>query len=160
MQKHFFPIVFAFLLLMAACRRNPNIVGVKGPLPARDMGLTLIHEHVFLDWTGADSIRPDRWDNDAAVRRILPYLRDMQAQGVKTMLECTPNYIGRNPRLPARLADSTGLNIPSPTRGITARRAINMCLHTLTRNRPTNWRRVGLLNLKRASTEPASGRVL
>jgi phosphotriesterase-related protein len=115
MKKLVFGTFSVWLFCASVCAQTPQIVGVKGPFPARDMGLALIHEHVFLDWTGADSIRPARWDNDAAARRILPYLREMQAQGVKTMLECTPNYIGRNPVLLARLADSTGLNIVTNT---------------------------------------------
>lgn len=79
------------------------------------MGLTLIHEHVFLDWAGAAKTRPETWNNDSATAVILPYLRAAQQHGVKTILECTPNYIGRNPRLLARLADSTGLQFLSNT---------------------------------------------
>lgn len=79
------------------------------------MGLTLIHEHVFLDWAGATKTQPETWNNDSATAVILPYLRAVQQYGVKTILECTPNYIGRNPRLLARLADSTGLQFLTNT---------------------------------------------
>jgi phosphotriesterase-related protein len=87
------------------------IMTVNGKIPADSMGLSLIHEHVFLDWTGADSINPKAWDNEAAFRTILPDLLEMKALGVRTFLECTPNYLGRNPLLLKRLADSTGLQI-------------------------------------------------
>lgn len=91
------------------------IMTVNGPIPAAETGTTLIHEHVFLDWSGADSIRPEQWDNEEAFRVILPELREMQAFGVKTFFECTPNYLGRNPLLLRRLADSTGLHIITNT---------------------------------------------
>lgn len=63
---------------------------VNGKILADSMGLSLIHEHVFLDWTGADSIQPKDWDNEAAFKMILPDLLEMKALGVRTFLECTP----------------------------------------------------------------------
>ena len=102
------------LLVLHACA-PASIMTVNGPVAAKNMGTTLIHEHVFLDWTGADSIQPQQWDQEAAMRQILPFLRDMQTKNVKTMLECTPNYIGRNPILLKRLADSTGIQILTNT---------------------------------------------
>lgn len=108
-------LLLALVLLAAFCRpkteEHATIMTVKGPIPAADMGKTLIHEHVFLDWSGADSIQTERWDNEEAFHIILPELREMQASGVKTFFECTPNYLGRNPALLRRLADSTGLHI-------------------------------------------------
>jgi len=88
---------------------------VAGPIPAADMGTALIHEHVFLDWSGADSIQPEQWHNEAAFHVILPKLQEMKLLGVKTFFECTPNYLGRNPALLRRLADSTGLHIVTNT---------------------------------------------
>ncbi len=102
------------LLFLHACA-PATIMTINGPVRAKNMGVTLIHEHVFLDWTGADSIQPQQWDQNAAMRKILPFLRDMQAKNVKTMMECTPNYVGRNPILLKRLADSTGLQMLTNT---------------------------------------------
>lgn len=92
-----------------------TIQTIQGAIAAKKMGVTLIHEHVFLDWAGAAKTQPTTWNNDSAVSIILPYLRAAQQHGVKTILECTPNYIGRNPRLLARLADSTGLQFLTNT---------------------------------------------
>ena len=54
------------------------------------MGTTLIHEHVFIDWAGADSTNPSTWNNDEAYELILPYLEEVKAKGVTTILDATP----------------------------------------------------------------------
>ncbi|MBV6442947.1 MAG: Phosphotriesterase homology protein [Saprospiraceae bacterium] len=118
-----FSLLLAPALLLVCCHtlkrgeksRQPAIMTVSGIVPADQMGKALIHEHVFLDWTGADSIRPELWDNAAAFLVTLPKLREMKAFGVETFFECTPNYLGRNPALLRRLADSTGLRIVTNT---------------------------------------------
>lgn len=92
-----------------------EIMTVNGPIPATEMGRSLIHEHVFLDWTGADSLDSSQWDTEAAYEIILPYLEEARSRGVQTMLECTPAYLGRNPLLLKRLAESTGLQILTNT---------------------------------------------
>lgn len=115
--------LFTLAILLVQCHsikpektsQPPVIMTVSGPVPAKQTGTALIHEHVFLDWTGADSIRPDRWDNEAAFQVILPKLKEMKTFGVQTFFECTPNYLGRNPALLRRLADSTGLYIVTNT---------------------------------------------
>lgn len=107
---------FLFLLFLTGFSlKAQQIQSIRSSIPAKKMGLTLIHEHVFLDWAGAAKTQPATWNNDSAVAVILPYLRAAQQHGVKTILECTPNYIGRNPRLLARLADSTGLQFLTNT---------------------------------------------
>lgn len=113
MTLFFFGITF--LLSNQIQKEVPYIMTISGVIPADSMGLSLIHEHVFLDWTGADSIQPQDWDNEAAFKTILPDLLEMKALGVRTFLECTPNYLGRNPLLLKRLADSTGLQMLTNT---------------------------------------------
>ena len=112
-------IRFAPLFLLLCCGLTmlsaQKIQTIQSSISPKKMGLTLIHEHVFLDWSGAEKTKPESWNNDSAVTVILPYLRAVQKYGVKTILECTPNYIGRNPKLLARLADSTGLQFLSNT---------------------------------------------
>ncbi|XOV91075.1 MAG: phosphotriesterase [Bacteroidota bacterium] len=88
---------------------------VNGPISVDSMGVTLIHEHVFLDWSPEADYDPMKWNNEEAFHFILPYLKEMKAAGVKTFLECTPAYLGRNPKLLKRLSDETGLNILTNT---------------------------------------------
>ncbi len=108
------------ILLLAACTPEPAarmamVMTIAGPIPADSLGLTLIHEHVFLDWRGADSIRPEDWQEDSAFLAVLPRLAEVRASGVRTMLECTPSYLGRNPRLLQRLAAASGLQLITNT---------------------------------------------
>jgi phosphotriesterase-related protein len=138
MNRHLLPqLLFAgSIALLAACRPTPQdasyLMTVNGPIPADSMGLALIHEHVFLDWSGADSINPADWDEEAAFRLILPYLQEMKTQGVRTFLECTPAWLGRNPRLLRQLADSTGLQILTNTGYYGARNDAHLPGHAYT----------------------------
>ena len=91
------------------------VLTVRGSIPGDSLGMTLIHEHVFLDWTGAESIRPQEWEEEAAFEIILPYLLEVKKYGVRSILECTPAYLGRNPSLLHRLSTETGLHILTNT---------------------------------------------
>jgi phosphotriesterase-related protein len=74
-------------------------------------GTTLVHEHVLVDFVGADKIQPGRYDPDEVFRIARPKLEEVYKHGCRRFLECTPNFIGRDPRLLRRLSDATGLEI-------------------------------------------------
>ena len=74
-------------------------------------GSVLVHEHVLVDFVGADLIRPGRYDADEVFRAARPKLEALKPFGCRRLLECTPNYLGRDPRLMARLAGATGIEI-------------------------------------------------
>jgi phosphotriesterase-related protein len=88
---------------------------VTGPVSADDLGPTLVHEHILVDFVGADQVSPDRYDADEVFSRMLPYLRDPKAAGIKTLVECTPDYLGRDPVLLRRLSEASGLRIVTNT---------------------------------------------
>jgi len=71
----------------------------------------LVHEHVLVDFIGADRIKPGRYDRDAVFRAALPKLEELKQYGCRRLLECTPNFLGRHPRLLAHLSDATGIEI-------------------------------------------------
>ena len=75
----------------------------------------LVHEHVLVDFVGADRIRPGRYDRDEVFRVARLKLAEVKNCGCHRLLECTPNFLGRDPVLLARLADATGLEIWSNT---------------------------------------------
>lgn len=100
----------------AAPAHGPDsILTVTGPIPADSLGLALIHEHVFLDWSGADSIRQQDWEEEEAFKAILPHLLELRQYGVRSFLECTPAYLGRNPGLLRRLSVESELQILTNT---------------------------------------------
>ncbi len=88
---------------------------VTGPVPAGQLGVTLMHEHVLVDFVGADKIAPGRYDPDEVARLALPHLEKIKSLGCRTFVDCTPAYLGRDPELLARLARAAGLNIITNT---------------------------------------------
>lgn len=71
----------------------------------------LVHEHVMVDFVGADRIRPGRYDENEVVRLARPHLEAVRDLGCRRINECTPNFLGRSPRLLHRLQDETGLEL-------------------------------------------------
>lgn len=74
-------------------------------------GSILVHEHVLVDFIGADFIAAGRYDSGEAFRAALAKLRELKPYGCVRILECTPNFIGRDPRLLERLESATGIEM-------------------------------------------------
>jgi phosphotriesterase-related protein len=95
---------------------SPRLVAtVTGPLGAQRLGLTLMHEHLLVDFIGADQVTPSRYDADQAFSVILPHLAKARAAGCETLVDCTPAYLGRDVRLLMRLSGASGVNILTNT---------------------------------------------
>ena len=108
---------FCLVILMNACQSESynKIITVNGVISPDQMGFTLPHEHVLVDFIGADSAEPPRYTREAALKVILPRIRNLQSFGVKTFVECTPRFLGRDPLLLKQLADSTGIRFLTNT---------------------------------------------
>ena len=102
-------------LLLTPMMALGQIITVTGEIPAADMGVSLIHEHVLVDWVGADSTGYHRWDREAVTDRARPFLEELAAFGVRTFLDCTPAYLGRDPRILRALSEETGIYILTNT---------------------------------------------
>ena len=88
---------------------------VNGPVSSKEMGVSLVHEHILVDFIGADSISDKRWDRSLVLERSLPFLKQIKKLGCSTFIDCTPAYLGRDPLLLKNLSDSSGLNIITNT---------------------------------------------
>lgn len=88
---------------------------VTGTFSIDSLGLTLIHEHILVDFIGADSISQDRWNRDSVVAKVLPYLLEVKKYGVKTILDCTPSFLGKDPLLLKELSEKSGIRILTNT---------------------------------------------
>ena len=88
---------------------------VLGPIPPGELGVTLSHEHSVVDFIGAEKAHSPRYDPDAAFEAILPHLKNLKHLGVRSFIECTPAYIGRNVELLDRLSRASGLHILTNT---------------------------------------------
>ena len=95
--------------------QEPSVQTVTGAVPAGRLGLTLMHEHVLVDFVGAAQVSRSRYDADEAFRTILPHLAQVRSLGCDTLVECTPAYLGRDPQLLRRLAEASGLHILTNT---------------------------------------------
>ena len=115
-------LFLSFSLISPLCGQHEQILTINGLIPTDSLGKTLIHEHVFLDWSPADSMDVSRWDNDASFVVILPYLQELKSYGVRSFFECTPSYLGRNPALLLRLAKASDLQIITNTGFYAARK--------------------------------------
>ncbi len=92
-----------------------QIMTVRGPIPPDRFGTALCHEHVLVDFVGADRISPTRYDANEAYDVALPFLQAVRNLGCRGFVECTPAYLGRDPRLLERLSSATGLHIVTNT---------------------------------------------
>jgi phosphotriesterase-related protein len=113
-----FLILFILCFLKFSCRERQQdeyIITVGGPVLSSDMGQCLSHEHVLVDWIGAAESGPHRWERDSVIERVLPYLMEIRELGVKTFIDCSPAYLGRDPLLLQELSRRTGLNILTNT---------------------------------------------
>lgn len=88
---------------------------VTGRLRADKLGCVLPHEHVMVDFIGADKTGPHRWDRDEVFRVMKPHLEAARSAGVTCIMECTPMFLGRDVRLLERLSRTTGLRILTNT---------------------------------------------
>ncbi len=94
---------------------SATVETVTGRIAADRLGITLMHEHVLVEFVGASRVSPDRYDPNDVARAVLPHLERIRQLGCETLVECTPAYLGRDPRLLARLSEESGLNILTNT---------------------------------------------
>lgn len=96
-------------------QRAAFVQTVTGPIPAAQLGLTLMHEHVLVDFIGADQVSPQRYDANQAFTSVLPHLLQARKNGCRTLVECTPAYLGRDVVLLRRLSEASDLHILTNT---------------------------------------------
>jgi len=102
-------------MLSSCAPSEPGIITVTGEIPASAMGKTLHHEHLLVDFIGADSTGYHRWNRDSVIEKVLPYLLEIKRLGYKTLVECTPAYLGRDPLLLKMLSEKSGIQILTNT---------------------------------------------
>ena len=108
-------LCLVFFLSQCTSEKDGIIMTVNGPISSRDMGVSLVHEHILVDFIGADKITEQRWDKSKVIERSLPFLKQIKDLGCQTLVECTPEYLGRDPLLLKFLSYSSGLNIITNT---------------------------------------------
>jgi predicted metal-dependent phosphotriesterase family hydrolase len=113
----------AAIATITGCKMAPVMSGsekgtiqtVRGRIKPSDFGFALVHEHILVDFIGADKVSPDRYDAEDVFRVMLPKLMGARQRGIMGFVDCTPAYIGRDVRLLRRLADAANMHILTPT---------------------------------------------
>lgn len=105
------------LIIQAACTapETDKVITVTGEIRPDKIGLTLSHEHVLVDFIGAEFSEPARYDMEQAYKVILPHILEIKELGVKTFVDCTPKYLGRDPLLLRKLSEETGIQFITNT---------------------------------------------
>ncbi len=117
MKKAIVVLCCSLILIFFQCTKREQgiIMTVKGPIKSGEMGVTLTHEHILVDFIGADSIDNSRWNRPDVVKKCLPFLLQIRDLGCRSFIECTPDYLGRDPLLLKELSELSGLNILTNT---------------------------------------------
>ncbi|WP_209400385.1 phosphotriesterase [Pseudozobellia sp. WGM2] len=110
-----FKCFFITLTLLFSTLASAQILTVNGEISDDEMGISLIHEHIMVDWIGADSTGYHRWNRREVVQRVLPFLEDLKKHGVTTLVDCTPAYLGRDPYILKELSHLSGIQILTNT---------------------------------------------
>ena len=84
----------------------------NGPIDAKDLGKTLMHEHLVIAFPG--------WESDTAITNqtlremtavCVDKIAELKDAGITSLLDPCPNDIGRDVPLMAEVASRTGFNI-------------------------------------------------
>lgn len=92
-----------------------KVITITGELPSEEMGFTLPHEHVIVDFIGADEVGKHRYNTEEVIKVMLPYLHEIKDLGVNTFVDCTPMYLARDIEILKNLAENTKLNFLTNT---------------------------------------------
>ncbi|MFZ0667423.1 MAG: hypothetical protein WAM97_16840 [Acidimicrobiales bacterium] len=84
---------------------------VRGPVDSDSLGVTLMHEHVFILSPEIQQNWPTDWDEDRAVSDAVERLGQVVDAGVQTIVDLTVVGLGRNMPLIQRVAKQVDLNI-------------------------------------------------
>ncbi|TNC34612.1 phosphotriesterase family protein [Mumia zhuanghuii] len=93
----------------------------SGPVDAHDLGVTLIHEHVFVGHPELDLNFPHpEWDEAAAVETAVAGLDRLWELGVRTVVDLTVLGLGRDAARVARVAARSRVRLVASTGYYTA----------------------------------------
>lgn len=109
---------YIFLLLVwggIAQTKPVYIQEITGMHKVKPGEIWLSHEHILVDFIGADSISSSSWNKVDVINQVLPFLLELQKFNVKYFVDATPQYLGRDVHLLKELADKTGIKIITNT---------------------------------------------
>lgn len=89
---------------------------VRGPIDAGALGFTLPHEHTCVGSAGLWQVWPELFGGRSAfVAKVVAQLQAAKAEGVDTIVDVTPDDIGRDVRLLEEVSRKSGVHIVACT---------------------------------------------
>lgn len=84
---------------------------VLGPVPAEELGVTLMHEHIVnIEWNIARAF-PEYYNKESVVEMFCAEAEELKKFGVRTFVDATPITLGRDVSLLRECAEKSGMNI-------------------------------------------------
>jgi len=92
-----------------------NVNTVLGPVKASELGKTLIHEHLYISFSGAefDILMP--FDRPAFIEDAVRRVKALKQYGVQTFVDPCPIELGRDVSLMAEVSEKAEMNIVCTT---------------------------------------------
>jgi len=108
---------FMLFIFFENCSEEKQLAiqSVTGTVSTAAGELWLSHEHLLVDFIGADSIDSKKWNHDSVIKAMSPYLEELKQHKVKFFVDATPAYLGRDVLLLEKIAKKTGLTIITNT---------------------------------------------
>jgi phosphotriesterase-related protein len=88
-----------------------SVETVRGPVDADDLGVTLIHEHVLFRDEAVAEQWPGFYDEEAEMQAAVEQLSNVAEHGVRTVVEPTAMFGGRNVEFMRRASEQTGVRL-------------------------------------------------
>jgi phosphotriesterase-related protein len=92
-----------------------DVMTVRGPLDASELGRTLMHEHVFIRTLEIEANWPTGWDEPRAVADAVTRLQALKAAGIDTIVDLTVPGLGRHAGTVQAVAEKLDLHIVMAT---------------------------------------------
>jgi phosphotriesterase-related protein len=93
----------------------PSVETVQGAVDAEELGLTLVHEHVRFRDEAVAAQWPSRYDEQLEYDAALVAVNAARDRGVRTIVDPTAMFGGRDVRFMKRVAEETGVRIVACT---------------------------------------------
>jgi len=91
------------------------INGVLGPIETRDLGFTLMHEHILVANWAMRRCFPGYVDEEKLMRDAIREMGSLQQRGVRTIVDLTPINLGRDIHVIRAVAEKTAMQVIAAT---------------------------------------------
>jgi len=115
LKMYFIILLFSISSGCSLPSKKPFIQDLTGKHKVDLDKIWLSHEHILVDFIGAESIDSSHWNHTLVMDEILPYLEELKPYNVSYFVDATPNYLGRDVLLLEKIAKKTGLKILTNT---------------------------------------------